>query len=125
MSKSEMFKAAHKLAKTFVGNYRACFSLALRELRNKQEIFTLEKVGIYSAKEWFKNGNFRVYFKIDAPKIIRKKQIMVSTSFYYDIVNQRIYKTEDINLVDVIGQENFNKTLNYFLNEYANITLVA
>lgn len=33
MSKSEMFKAAHKLAKTFTGNYRACFALALRELR--------------------------------------------------------------------------------------------
>jgi len=32
MTKSEIFKAAHKLAKTFEGNYRACFSLALREV---------------------------------------------------------------------------------------------
>ena len=33
-TKSEIFKAAHKLAKTFEGNYRACFALALVEVNN-------------------------------------------------------------------------------------------
>ena len=31
MNKAMIFKAAHKLAKTFEGNYSACFSLALKE----------------------------------------------------------------------------------------------
>jgi len=33
-TKSEIFKAAHKLAKTFKGHYKACFVLALSEIRN-------------------------------------------------------------------------------------------
>lgn len=32
MSKSEIFTAAHKMAKTFEGHYSACFALALREI---------------------------------------------------------------------------------------------
>jgi hypothetical protein len=32
MSKSEIFKAAHKMAKSFEGHYSACFALALREI---------------------------------------------------------------------------------------------
>ena len=30
MNRSEIFKAAHKLAKTFVGSYVACFAMALK-----------------------------------------------------------------------------------------------
>ena len=32
MTRSEIFKKAHKLAKSFVGNYAACFSLALKTI---------------------------------------------------------------------------------------------
>jgi len=32
MTNAQIFKAAHKLAKTFTGDYRACFSLALRDV---------------------------------------------------------------------------------------------
>jgi len=32
MNKSNIMKAAHKLAKTFSGDYRACLSMALREV---------------------------------------------------------------------------------------------
>lgn len=32
MTKSEIFKAAHKMAKTFVGAYVACFALALKSV---------------------------------------------------------------------------------------------
>ena len=32
MTRSEIFKAAHKLAKTFVGSYVACFALALKSV---------------------------------------------------------------------------------------------
>ena len=35
MSKSEIFKTAHKLAKTFEGNYSACLSMALKEVYAK------------------------------------------------------------------------------------------
>ena len=38
MTKSELFKAAHALAKTFVGNYRACFVMALAEIRESNVI---------------------------------------------------------------------------------------
>lgn len=124
MNKSEIFKEAHKLAKTFVGNYRACFSLALRLIRTKK-LFKLSDVGIYNVKEWQKNGYFRVYFKIQAPKIIKKKTILSETSFYFDVIDNKIYKTEDISLVAVIGKDSFNQVLSYFLNEYSNVLLVA
>ncbi len=32
MNRSEVFKAAHKLAKTFVGSYVACFAMALKSI---------------------------------------------------------------------------------------------
>lgn len=41
MTNSEIFKAAHKLAKTFQGDYRACFALALRIVR--EEAFEVEE----------------------------------------------------------------------------------
>jgi hypothetical protein len=35
MTNSQLFTAAHKLAKTFIGDYKACFKLALHNLRNQ------------------------------------------------------------------------------------------
>lgn len=42
MTNSQIFKAAHKLAKTFKGNYQACFSLALKQI----------KAGIFETKSY-------------------------------------------------------------------------
>ncbi len=40
MTRSEIFKKAHKLAKSFVGNYLACFSLALKTIyKQAKELF--------------------------------------------------------------------------------------
>ena len=44
MNNSELFTAAHKLAKTFEGDYVACFVLALEEIKNQnnnKEVKTL------------------------------------------------------------------------------------
>jgi hypothetical protein len=38
MTNSQKFTAAHKLAKTYEGNYRACFALALKVLNGTLEI---------------------------------------------------------------------------------------
>jgi hypothetical protein len=37
MTNSQKFTAAHKLAKTYEGNYRACFALALKVLNSPIE----------------------------------------------------------------------------------------
>jgi hypothetical protein len=44
MTNSEKFTAAHKLAKTYEGNYRACFALALKGVNEmiKESEFDLE-----------------------------------------------------------------------------------
>lgn len=48
MTKSQIFKTAHQLAKTFTGNYSACLSLALSEvyesLNSTETIETYETV---------------------------------------------------------------------------------
>lgn len=49
MTNAQIFTAAHKLAKTFQGNYSACLSLALRN------IYATLKSTAYS-----KNGNFDI-----------------------------------------------------------------
>ncbi len=44
MTNSELFTAAHKLAKTFEGDYKACFVLALQTLRSNTMETTVEKI---------------------------------------------------------------------------------
>lgn len=50
MTKSEIFKAAHKLAKTFEGDYQACFSLALKtvyaNMESAKEVFVAEWIAL-------------------------------------------------------------------------------
>ncbi|MBC2303357.1 hypothetical protein [Listeria booriae] len=50
MTKQEIFKAAHKLAKTFEGNYSACFALALRTVYAEAKTSRKEIVAL---KSWF------------------------------------------------------------------------
>lgn len=44
MTNSELFTAAHKLAKTFEGDYSACFVLALQTIKNNKMETTVEKI---------------------------------------------------------------------------------
>ena len=64
MNKSEIFKAAHALARTFEGNYSACFSLALKIIyRGESEMTTAqelnEKFGV-KTKVWESSVNYYV-----------------------------------------------------------------
>lgn len=43
-TKKEIFIQAHKMAKTFTGNYSACFSLALKEIFQAIKTFNAPKV---------------------------------------------------------------------------------
>ena len=58
MTNSELFTAAHKLAKTFIGNYRACFTLALSNLRNNINENNMKNqiTADLESKEYFFNG---------------------------------------------------------------------
>lgn len=51
MTKQQIFVAAHKLAKTFEGNYSACFSLALKTIYKEMNM-TKEVIAL---KQWFIN----------------------------------------------------------------------
>jgi hypothetical protein len=67
MTKSEIFKAAHKLAKTFEGNYTACFVLALAEVRNNNN----NEYTLIGFNEWTEKLN-----RLNRPiqKIIKLKE---------------------------------------------------
>ena len=67
MNKSEIFKAAHKLARTFEGNYKACFVLALKEIRQGLvvPVTLVQPEKVEEVKEWEAYGKSkRVYFKV-------------------------------------------------------------
>lgn len=42
LSRSELMKLSHKLAKTFEGDYKACLSLAMKQIYQEQKILKLE-----------------------------------------------------------------------------------
>lgn len=42
LTKSELMKLSHKLAKTFEGDYKACLSLAMKQIYQEQKILKLE-----------------------------------------------------------------------------------
>ncbi len=56
MTKSEIFKAAHKLAKSFEGDYRACFALALKEVYSKKPVSALERAKAFVSDFEKRNG---------------------------------------------------------------------
>lgn len=71
MTRSQIFTAAHKLAKTFVGNYSACFALALREVYASAKLpkmdvneamKKIQELG-FTAELWSKGGITRIYIK--------------------------------------------------------------
>lgn len=77
MTKAEIFKQAHKMAKSFEGNYRACFSLALKEiflsLKGKKEM----KVTMNTGSEWHSTFSSKGYAFV----IENGKEDFISNSF--------------------------------------------
>lgn len=74
MNKSQIFKAAHQLAKEFTGNYSARFALALRQvyqsLKSVNHIENINKLAQVieldtelKASVWQKGGKNRIYIK--------------------------------------------------------------
>lgn len=74
MTKSEIFKTAHKLAKetvSYVGDYLIAFSIALKEVYSNMKERTAEQLaevftkveGVISASAWEKHGKRRVYIE--------------------------------------------------------------
>jgi hypothetical protein len=82
MTKSEIFKKAHKLAKAFVGSYKACFALALREVLKTVKA---AKLGIENLKEWSSYGKSRVYFSC---MVETSKKGKVYANCYINLENQ-------------------------------------
>lgn len=62
-TKSQIFKEAHELAKTFEGDYLACFVLALEIVRNEgtKQLSIYELAEKMEGKIWEKYGKTRVY----------------------------------------------------------------
>jgi hypothetical protein len=58
-TQSKIFSEAHKLAKTFEGDYRACFVLALEVIRSEKPS---KKVDLLKAKEWSPSSNMARYY---------------------------------------------------------------
>ena len=73
MTNSEIFKAAHERAKTFRGDYRACFVLALRIVRSESRPSTLDLAHRLASRieanetdtcsVWANYGKVRIYVK--------------------------------------------------------------
>jgi len=76
ISKKEIFSKAHQMAKTFEGNYRACFSLALKEIYSAINAFVAER---QEEKELVEiNRKLRVNFGSE----IRNTQLCLKTGTY-------------------------------------------
>lgn len=73
MNKAEIFKAAHKLARTFEGDYRACFALAIKE------IYSLIAKGLSLFKAEFQHRLMAKGFKLFPKYIFAKSEIQAET----------------------------------------------
>lgn len=73
MSKANIMREAHRLAKTFTGNYRACFALALKTLYKALKLYN-EQQARKKELETIQR-NIRVLFdgSIDETQIILSK----------------------------------------------------
>lgn len=56
MTKANMMREAHKLAKTFEGDYTACLALALRTIHKISVVATEEKENYYNAERKTRRG---------------------------------------------------------------------
>lgn len=64
MTKSELFKAAHKLAKSVIqagDNYSATFSICLKAVYAQKETSIADKLIAAGGKVWEKSGLSRIY----------------------------------------------------------------
>ena len=64
MTKSELFKAAHKLAKATIqagDNYSATFALCLKAVYAQKETSIVDKLIAAGGKVWEKSGLSRIY----------------------------------------------------------------
>jgi len=100
MTKSEMFKKAHQIAKTFTGDYRARFVMALALVRNTP-VEIKKPVEISRIKMWENYGKKRVYFTVE------------SKDFYYDVLNAEFAasKKGNLNLVT-------DEIMDYFIAKF-------
>ena len=103
-----MFKAAHKLAKTFVGNYRACFVMALAEIRNTPAVVLVETFeNISDVKIWERGTLKRVYFTSNIPNT-------GGGQYYYDTVTGTIHHNRLKGVCsNFIGQHNINLLIKF------------
>lgn len=68
MTNAQIFKAAHSLARTFSGDYRACFALALRIVRNNNDAIQAVKLIVLDYNSFYNHfdaaGDFKFYATI-------------------------------------------------------------
>jgi len=96
-TKSEIFTAAHKLAKTFEGNYNACFVLALEIVRNQKNnpfqtlaAFIISKMN--DSSDW--NEKFYTNKNNETNIYINGIQINVTTMFDACITKRYFVRSE-------------------------------
>ena len=104
MNKKEIFKAAHKLAKTFEGNYSACFSMALKEIYSTASLPVITNI-----KEWSNYGKKRVYFEIS------------NARFYFDVINAEFTVNEKCTTQGIKNRFELitDSVMNYFSTTFA------
>lgn len=95
MTNSQLFKAAHALAKTYTGNYRACFALALRNLRKPVKMTTKEH-NIAALNDFINNGIaneeiLECYIRVDNRGIVWYKNANV---IKVDLEEGRVYSRQ-------------------------------
>lgn len=87
MTKRELFKKAHEIARTFTGDYRARFALALKLIREgagKMEEKLEQPESVSRIRVWEKYGKKRVYFTAVARGTDTK-------DYYFDCSDRKIY----------------------------------
>jgi hypothetical protein len=84
MTRSQIFKAAHKIAKTLIGNYTARLSYALKRvyylLSSNQEVIALEKITI--------EGQTQEVYLLEIPfksRTLRKRAKQMGAKWLADI----------------------------------------
>lgn len=115
MTKSELFKSAHKIARKTVlevGNYMIAFSLALKEgyakMKTESEISIKDKIIALGGKEWKKDSMHRVYISCAILNILREEKDLGTVNFgasnnkiFFDVTQNavmRSYKNKKPNI---------------------------
>lgn len=80
MKKANMMKEAHKLAKTYVGNYSACLALALRT------IAALEKKFSERAEKWFDDDKRNLCVELEKAGLTERAQDPEYKMYKMDVI---------------------------------------